>query len=369
VLHLTAGNLFGGIETYLLTLARLRHLCPEMEPHFGLCFPGRLRDELLAAGVPVYDLGRVRLSRPWTLWRGRRRLKHLLRHSDFEAVAAHGCWPHAVFAPVVRQTGARLVNFVHGELTGRNVSDRGAARTPPDVVIANSQFTAAAAKPVFPNVSTLVSYPPVPSPEPFDRALARTNLRAEFRTPAEAVVILMVSRIEKLKGHSVLLDALGRLRDTPGWICWVVGGAQRPHEVDLLADLRRMVDRFGIADRIRFIGERFDVTRLMAGADIYCQPNTGPEGFGLTFIEALHAGLPVVTSRIGGALEIVSGECGELCPPGDSAAVAAALGELMADPAMRRVRAEAGPEQAAEICDPARQLAALASALGQEIRI
>ena len=61
VLHLTSGNLYGGIETYLLTLARFRHLCPTMEPHFGLCFPGRIRDELTATGVGVHDLGPVRV--------------------------------------------------------------------------------------------------------------------------------------------------------------------------------------------------------------------------------------------------------------------------------------------------------------------
>src|ERR1700741_4890740 len=41
VLHVTSGNLFGGIETVLVTLARLRHLCPSMIPSFAVCFPGR----------------------------------------------------------------------------------------------------------------------------------------------------------------------------------------------------------------------------------------------------------------------------------------------------------------------------------------
>ena len=67
VLHLSAGNLYGGIETFLTTLARMRHLAPGMEPEFGLCFRGRLWDELVATGVPVHDFGPVRLSRPWTV--------------------------------------------------------------------------------------------------------------------------------------------------------------------------------------------------------------------------------------------------------------------------------------------------------------
>src|SRR5262249_51869601 len=105
VLHLTAGNLFGGVETDLLTLARVRHLCREMEPHFGVCFPGRLRDELAAAGVPIHDLGAVSVGRPWTVLRGRGRLRQLMREQSFAVAVTHGTWPHAMFAPVVRRAG------------------------------------------------------------------------------------------------------------------------------------------------------------------------------------------------------------------------------------------------------------------------
>lgn len=360
VLHLTAGNLFGGIETYLLALARLRHLCPAMEPQFGVCFPGRLRDELLAAGVPVHDLGAVRVSRPWTVLRARWRLKRLLRDQRFDAALTHSCWPHAVFAPVVRRAGVRLVNAVHGELNPAFWLSRWAARTSPDAVIANSQFTAGAAAKVFPRSPVSVVYPPVPLSEPFDRAAARERLRAEFATPADAIVILMVSRIEELKGHAVLLDALGQLRERGEWVCWIVGGAQRPHEVELLRELQETANRLGISGRLRFTGPRSDVPAVMAAADVYCQPNTGPEGFGLTFVEALRAGLPVVTSSIGGAAEIVTAECGVLCPPGDAVAVADAVWGLIGDSSRRRKLGSLASARAAEMCDPVRQLVALA---------
>ena len=110
VLHLSAGNLYGGIETFLTTMARSRHLAPEMEPEFGLCFRGRQWDELDATGVGVHDLGPVRLSRPWTVWRARRRLRRVLAVSGPEVVIAHGCWSHAVFAP----HGHGLRAGVHG---------------------------------------------------------------------------------------------------------------------------------------------------------------------------------------------------------------------------------------------------------------
>ena len=360
VLHLTSGNLYGGIETYLLTLARLRHLCPTMEPHFGLCFPGRILDELLATGVGVHDLGPVRVSRPWTVLRARMRLRRLLRDAGFDAVVTHGTWVHGVFGSVVKRSATRVVHAVHGDMTGRSWLDRWAARTPPDAVIANSRFTGRTAERVFPGCPASVVHPPIPPPAAFDRAATRREIRVESGTPDDATVILMVSRIEELKGHGVLLRALGELRSDSGWVCWIVGGAQRPHEIELLASLRELAKQLGIADRLRFLGQRGDVERVMAGADIYCQPNTAAEGFGITFIEALAANLPVVTSDFGGASEIVTPQCGVLCPPGDSNSVTMALRALIKDPLRRRALGEAGAARADKLCNSGRQMSVLA---------
>jgi glycosyltransferase involved in cell wall biosynthesis len=123
----------------------------------------------------------------------------------------------------------------------------------------------------------------------------------------------------------------------------------------------------GIADRIRFLGQRSDVPHLLAAADIHCQPNTGPEPFGIAFVEALYAGLPVVSTRIGGAAEIVNETCGVLVPPADPAALASALGALIADPAARARLASAGPARAGQLCDPGTALARLEELLGRVV--
>lgn len=360
VLHLNAGNLFGGIETYLLTLLHQRHLCPAMEPHLGLCFAGRLEQELRAAGDNVLDLGPVRLSRPWTVLRARRRLRRFLASGAIDVVVTHGPWPHVVFAPAIRRAGLPLVNCLHGWLDSRRWLNRVAARTPPDHVAANSRFTADSAALLWPRVPVTVIYPPLPlTEEATIPEEARQRLRASFGTAPDALVILMAARIEPLKGHAVLLEALGRLRGQPGWECWIAGAAQRREEEQGLAELRADAQRRGIADRVRFLGQRADVPALMAAADLYCQPNVQPEGFGLALAEALRAGLPVVTSRFGGAVEIVTDDCGILCPPGDSAAVAEALRALMADPSLRQRLGQAGPARARTLCNPAEQLARL----------
>ena len=176
-------------------------------------------------------------------------------------------------------------------------------------------------------------------------------------------MIVTTCRLEAYKGHSLLVDALGRMRDVPGWVAWVAGGVQRPRDRELLDGLIGRAEAAGIGGRVRFLGQRSDVPRLLAAADVHCQPNTGPEPFGIAFVEALYAALPVVTTRIGGALEVVDDSCGVLVPPGDPDALAGALTGLVADPARRRSLSAGGPSRARSLCDPEAALSRLGSLL------
>jgi glycosyltransferase involved in cell wall biosynthesis len=363
VLHVSSGNLFGGIETLLLTLARQRGLCPDQEPHFALCFAGRLSAELEAAGVAVHLLGPTRVSRPWTVWRARRRLRRLLAGSAFDVVVCHGCWPHALFAPVVRRRRLPLVFWAHDRAAGRHWSERWAALTRPDLVLTGSRGTQATLPNLFPGVRSEVVGLPVPAPSLPDRDLTRRQVRASLGTPEGSAVIIQVSRLGRGKGHAVLLQALGALGDVPAWEGWIVGGPQRPDEAAYLAELRAAAARAGLAGRLRFLGQRADVPRLLAAADVFCQPNTEPEGFGITFVEALYAGLPVVTTAHGGALEVLGESHGTLVAPGDAAALTAALARLLRDPVLRRRQGDGGPARAAELCDPAAHLGRLGDVL------
>src|SRR5207249_4126541 len=134
---------------------------------------------------------------------------------------------------------------------------------------------------------------------------AREAVRQELATASDDVVIISACRLERFKGQEVLLKSLGHLRHLPNWTCWIAGGAQRPHEVEFLSELRRIAADEGVEARVRFLGHRSDVSRAMAAADLHCQPNIGPEAFGVAFVEALYAGLPVVTSNLGGVPEVV----------------------------------------------------------------
>jgi glycosyltransferase involved in cell wall biosynthesis len=348
VLHVHSGNLYGGVETFLLTVARSRGFAPRMEMSVALCFEGCIADQLRAAGVTPFMLGDVRLRRPDKVRRARQALRSLLSARTFDVVVCHQAWPYAIFGSVARQAGIPIVQWAHMAQTGSHWLDRLAGRIEPDCHICNSKFTASKLPQTTARVEVLY-YPVEPHP-PHDSPDSH-----------DSPVIIQVSRLEEWKGQRVLLEALSQVR--AGWECWQVGGSQRPAETRYLETLRADAARLGIGDRVRFLGQRSDVPALLRSADIFCQPNLEPEAFGISFVEALYAGVPVVTTALGGALEIVDRTCGVLVPPDDPAALASALARLIGDRDERGRLGRGGPERAKGLCNPATQMVAMAAIL------
>lgn len=364
VLHVHSGNLYGGVETMMLALVRQRDLRPEVETAFALCFNGRLSRELEAGGADVFYLGETQIRNLLSVRRARKSLSDLLRRHCFDVVATHSCWSQAIFGRVVRAAGLPLVNFMHGPAQGRHWLERWAKRTPPDAVIANSRFTAGTVKHLFPQTPFEVIYPLVTFKQQ-KPANVRRQLRQAFGIAENTTVIIQVSRMEALKGHSLHLQALSKLRHLADWECWMVGDAQRPEEFGYAEGLKSQAENLGVAERLRFLGERADISELLAAADIFCQPNIAPEAFGITFVEALIAGLPVVTTAIGGAIEIVGDSCGVLVPPGDAKEVAKALRLLITDKKQRIQLGSQGPARARQICDSSDQMLKLYEVLAE----
>ena len=361
VLHVASGRLFGGIEQMLVTLARTA--APAMQASFAIAAPGRLDSELEQAGAPLVRLGDVRLSRPASVLLGRSRLVAALDDIRPAAVVCHAPWAYALFAPVARRRRVPVVLWQHDHASGTGLVERWARTTPADLVVCNSRWTMASAGALQPAAQLTVIHPPVPMPP--RSSDDRSIIRRELSTRDTDVVLFTASRLEPWKGHVNLLAALGELAATPGWTWWIAGSAQRPHEQAYLERLRQDVVRLGVHERVRFLGERRDVSRLMQAADVYGQVNDGPEPFGIVFAEALWMGLPVVTADMGGAPEIVTTDCGRLVAPGDRGALVAALSDLIGDPRLRSRLAAAGPARAARICGLDVILPRLAGALAR----
>jgi glycosyltransferase involved in cell wall biosynthesis len=123
------------------------------------------------------------------------------------------------------------------------------------------------------------------------------------------------------KRHDLLVEAWART--SPASVLLVAGDGPRR------AAIEAAVARHGIADRVRLLGERADVPRLLGASDVLVLP-TDWEGLPISLLEAMAVGVPVVVSRVGGVVESL-GSAVHLVEPGSADALAVALDALATD--------------------------------------
>jgi glycosyltransferase involved in cell wall biosynthesis len=330
----------GGAERHLLELwSRLDREAFEIEI---FCFrrEGGFRTAVEALGWPVHDLGMGRrLYGPAGL-RALARLVAGLRRFRPHVVHSYLLWPNLMGSLAGRLAGARRVvaakrnvdAFEPGHLRMANalglrlathvtaVSEQ-VARSAVALGVARERIT------VIPNGVDVDRFarPPGPRPEPL------------ARLPAGSRVVGSVGCLAPRKDFAVLLEALSRLRERhPEAAAVVVGdGPER-------ARLEARAHALGLNGSVVFVGERDDVDQWLPHFDLFTLASR-EEGIPNAVLEAMAAGRPVVATAVGGTPEVVEhGRNGRLVPPGDPAALAAALGELMDRPEeARRLGAQA----------------------------
>lgn len=288
-----------------------------------------LAGALSRAGLPPRFLGARRLADPAAAYR----LAAEVRRSGCDVVHAH--LEHAsVLAPVAgRLAGRPVVCTFHqlaGGLTGSEavkerlaVACAGTARATVFVSEACRRSFAQRYRPranwtVLPNGVDLSAFA-----DPAPRLLP-----AGLGVPAGARVVTVVAALRPPKGHRVLLEAWPAVRRrVPDAHLLVVGDG------DAGPALRRQAGELGLRDAVTFAGARDDVPALLAGSALVVLP-TFTEALPTVLAEAGAAGRAVVASAVGGVPEVVlDGVTGVLVPPGDPVSLAAAVGDLLTDPA------------------------------------
>jgi len=326
VLHVDPETRWGGGEVQVLALLRALQAAGHRQ-RLAAPADGPLARAAAAGGVDVVPL---RIANHLDLGAGLR-LRRLARDAD--VVHFHTARAHAM-APLCRGVGARLVVTRRMDYVPRGGPYvRWLYGRAVDVVIAISESVRAAllaagvpaerirvvASGIDPDVCMA---PPA----------AGAALRAQWGVPSDAVLVAVVGVLERRKGQQVLLEALATLPASVRVVLCGAGSAE--------AALRAAAAPHG--DRVVFAGFRRDVAACLAAADVVALPSLA-EGLGVAALEAMAASRPVVASRVGGLAEVVvDGESGLLVPPGDAAALAAALARLAADPTLRARLAAAG---------------------------
>ncbi len=154
--------------------------------------------------------------------------------------------------------------------------------------------------------------------------------------------VVFVGRLARQKGVTTLVEAAARLR-TPGARVVLVGDGPERAAVDALVARHRLGDRITVTG---FVPHR-DVPAVLAGADVVVLPSIYEE-LGSVLVEAMQAGAAIVASETGGIPDAV-GDCAVLVPPGDPAALAAALDALLADPGRAADLRRRGPARGGRV--------------------
>jgi glycosyltransferase involved in cell wall biosynthesis len=160
-------------------------------------------------------------------------------------------------------------------------------------------------------------------------APGRACLRQRLAIPRDAPLLGIIGRLVPIKNHPALFAALTR-EETRGAHLLVVGDGERRTALEALArDL-------GLAGRVHFLGWRGDLEAILPELDVVicCSRN---EGTPVALIEAMAAGVPVLSTDVGGVGDLLThGQTGWLVPSEDPAALARGIRDLLADPAGRQ---------------------------------
>lgn len=339
-----AEGLGGAEHSLLLLLAHLdrRRLQPILAAN-----PGPLAQAAQKLGVPVelVTMPRLRgeLAAPWRLARGVGRLVRVIRRDGVDLVVSNvmrASFYAALAAGLARRPLVWYVRDIFAP--GAYVGWMARRAT---VAIAISQAVAAPLRgrvpvEIVPNGVDLAA---------FDQpSAARAQTRAAWGVPEDAPLVGLVGRLARWKGQEDFLRAMALVRAKHPQARFVlVGGAPLGEEAGYLQELRELARQLGLAERAIWAGHRQDMPAVLSALDVLVHCSREPEPFGRVIIEAMAARLPVVAYGHGGPAEIIlPGETGLLVPPGDMAALAQAVGTLLANPAWARQLGAAGRQRA-----------------------
>lgn len=330
VTHIVQDLRMGGIERVIQTIVTSLDKSKYSAEVWGICSGGVIAERIAAQGIPVRVLSIRNCYSPSGIIKTAR----LLRKNVADIVHTHGYFAdtHGRMAAILAGVPVRVTHLhsIFHQMSPVNVAiDRLLSRFTQGTITISEEVRQSYAARGYPMAAATLIFNGV-DPRQFEwpRPLPVRN------------VIAIVASLTPHKGHRFLLEAFRTVRSRiPDAELWIAGsGPLRP-------ELEAQASTLGITAHVRFFGETGDVPGLLCQASVAVLCSLR-EGLGLSAIEAMAAGLPVVASRIGGLPEVIEdGKTGILCPPGDSAAIGEALIRLLSDPVQAAAMGRAGRER------------------------
>jgi len=330
IVHIIGGLGIGGTECQLARLVRhtasvpIEHHIVVLNPHQNALF-----EPLERLGVRIWPLPQEITQRAHRL-RWINYLVRRLRPDVIHSWAFHNN-PYAGLAGLVNHVPRRVGSHRSDFLRRREAFWlRWLALRSIQWLVVNSRSTVE-------QIQTSVHHPPnliyipniVEIPEESEPADPLPSLRERI------VLVGTVGNLRSEKNHLLFVEALALLASRYE-ITGVLVGQPVAHEPEVLPRLQARARELGVEDRLLYLGFRTDVLALLRRFDIFCL-TSDYEGMSNALLEAMAVGKPVVSTRVGGAPEVIQhGSNGLLVPPGNAGELARALETLIRAPEMRK---------------------------------
>ena len=390
LLFIETGTQNGGSFVVLMTL--LRQMNRELFRPVVCCFnPPRCMDEFATLGIPVIVLSdplfscrpavRYFLMRliqrgvaqflpsirawyePWIHARATREVKKIIRQESVDLLVLNTQVNRDLFGVFLAEECKIPVVAHLQSCIGRGLTPALAARVNRTVIrmVANSEACRTYWEGLgLERIDVMVHAMTTPDVQPAD-------LSGLFGLPEGAPVVCCVGRLIHIKGQDVLLRAFAQIDSRYSNAVLLLVG-----EGKLRKKLERLARSLGVESRVVFTGWRSDACALIAASDILVLPSR-EEPLGLTLLEGMSVGTPVIGCRTGGIVEIVeSGKNGLLVESGDSDGLASAMEQLLSDRELKERLVSAGYTTVREKFDPAsfvEQVADVYSSCCRAVRI
>lgn len=324
----------GGAEQVILKMAQL---LPShgIEPVLACMRPGPLVERAKQQGLEVFAFRKHRMRQISSVLQGIRWLTGLIRRLSPDIIHAN-YGAHLYASPASRLSRTAEIWHIHDYPYHPDMIARLQNYLPSDYIL----FTTQKVKSGYPRLHKyLNSVVPPTCVDPFAlRAIPQqADIRQIFHLPA-GPLFLTIARMQAHKGHQYLIAAIPEaLRAIPDATFAIVGKAGSKEQASYVNELKRQCAELGIADHVHFLGyvTEQDLVSLLREAITLVHPAVS-EGFGLTLLEAMALGTPVIAAASDGPREIITpGENGFLVPTADSAGLAKTIIAVARDQATR----------------------------------
>lgn len=283
----------------------------------------------------------VHSKNPVVMWRNISRLKKVIKQHNVGIVHARSRAPAWSAWRACMNTDAHFMTTCHApyNISGEAKRIYNGSIANGEIVIAISDYVAQYLKDNYTIEPSRIRkiargipmekfHPTMVSPE------RMINLAKEWRIPDGANIIMLPGRITRWKGHSVLIDAMAKIKHDDVF-CVMIGSDQGRKEYR--QELDKKIADLGLESVFRIVDQCTDMPSAYMLSTVVVSASTDPEGFGRVPVEAQAMGRPIVATNHGGACEtVIAGETGWLVPPSDPDALAEAITEALSLDASQR---------------------------------